>query len=264
MRIRKGLMRSGHCAHLLYKHTNMRHTRIILATALLGGALHASAQNVGEIHGKVLDENGEPLYMANVVTERGDALMGTTTDERGHFVLKPLVPGTYTVRISYVGMATAEITGIQVNPDKITFLKDERLRPNTTMVEFEVVARRWEQPLIDPEEPSKITILAAQFEGSPLRKNPVALIAVSSPDIYKAPNSDELYFRGSRSDAMAYFVDGVKVTGQLKGVPPTSIASFTIYTGGLPARYGDVTGGAVAIETKSYFDLYMQQQAGVR
>jgi len=50
----------------------------------------------------------------------------------------------------------------------------------------------------------------------------------------------------------------------LKGVPPTSIASFTIYTGGLPARYGDVTGGAVAIETKSYFDLYMQQQAGVR
>jgi hypothetical protein len=235
----------------------MRHTRIILATALLGGALHASAQNVGEIHGKVLDENGEPLYMANVVTERGDALMGTTTDERGHFVLKPLVPGTYTVRMSYVGKATAEITGIQVNPD-------ERLRPNTTMVEFEVVARRWEQPLIDPEEPSKITILAAQFEDSPLRKNPVALIAVSSPDIYKAPNSDELYFRGSRSDAMAYFVDGVKVTGQLKGVPPTSIASFTIYTGGLPARYGDVTGGAVAIETKSYFDLYMQQQAGVR
>jgi len=61
-------MRSGHCTHLLYKHTNMRHTRIILATALLGGALHASAQNVGEIHGKVLDEN---FY--EIVDVRGSA-----------------------------------------------------------------------------------------------------------------------------------------------------------------------------------------------
>ena len=42
------------------------------------------------------------------------------------------------------------------------------------------------------------------------------------------------------------------------------MASITIYTGGLPARYGDVTGGVVAIETKSYYDLYMQEKAGVR
>ena len=133
-----------------------------------------------------------------------------------------------------------------------------------TLPTVNIVGRRWEKPLIDPEEPSKITVLAAEFEDSPVRKNPVALIASSSPDIYRAPNSDDLYFRGSRSDAMAYFVDGVKVAARLSGVPPSSIASFTIYTGGLPARYGDVTGGAVAIETKSYFDLYMQAQAGLR
>ena len=45
----------------------------------------------------------------------------------------------------------------------------------------------------------------------------------------------------------------------LTGVPPDAINSMTVYTGGLPARYGDVTGGVVAIETKSYFDLYQQQ-----
>jgi outer membrane receptor protein involved in Fe transport len=118
--------------------------------------------------------------------------------------------------------------------------------------------------LIDPEEPSKLTIIAAQFEDNPQRKNPVALIASTSPDIYKSHNSDELYFRGSRSDAMAYYVDGVKITDGLSGVPPDGIASITIFTGGLPARYGDVTGGVVAIETKSYFDLYMQRQAGLR
>lgn len=234
----------------------------LLLAALFGAS--AMAQQLGEIQGTVLDEQGQPLFLATVVTERGDNLIGTTTDDRGRFVLKPLPPGTYTVRISYVGMVTHETSGILVNADKITFLKEVRLVSNTTLPTITVAANRWEQPLIDPEEPSKITIIAAQFKDSPVRKNPVALIASSSPDIYRAPNSDELYFRGSRSDAMAYFVDGVKVPGRLSGVPPTSIASFTIYTGGLPARYGDITGGAVTIETKSYFDLYMQAQAGLR
>ena len=179
-------------------------------------------------------------------------------------MLKPLNPGTYTVRISYVGLLPKEITGVLVNPDKITRLMGEVLVANNTLPEFSVEARRWEPPLIDPEEPSKLTVIAAQFESNPLRKSPVSMIASLSPDIYKAPGSNELYFRGSRSDAMAYFVDGVKVSGSLTGVPSDGIASITMYTGGLPARYGDVTGGVVAIETKSYLDLYMQRQAGLR
>ncbi|MBK9418034.1 MAG: carboxypeptidase-like regulatory domain-containing protein [Flavobacteriales bacterium] len=224
----------------------------------------AMAQSLGEIQGTVLDEAQQPLPFANVVTTYGDQLIGSTTDERGRFVLKPLNPGTYTVRISYVGLLPKEITGVLVNPDKITRLMGEVLVANNTLPEFSVEARRWEPPLIDPEEPSKLTVIAAQFESNPLRKSPVSMIASLSPDIYKAPGSNELYFRGSRSDAMAYFVDGVKVSGSLTGVPSDGIASITMYTGGLPARYGDVTGGVVAIETKSYLDLYMQRQAGLR
>lgn len=233
----------------------------LMAALLSGGAL---AQSLGEIQGTVLDEAQQPLPFANVVTHFGDLLIGATTDERGRFVLKPLNPGTYTVRISFVGLLTKEITGVLVNPDKITRLMGEVLVANNTLPVFSVQGRRWEPPLIDPEEPSKLTIIAAQFKSNPLRKNPVALIASTSPDIYKAPGSNELYFRGSRSDAMVYFVDGVKVSGSLSGVPPDGIASITMYTGGLPARYGDVTGGVVAIETKSYLDLYMQRQAGLR
>ena len=241
----------------------MRTTTIILLSALLSSSA-LMAQNLGEIQGKVFDESGAPLFMANVSTDRGDGLIGTTTDENGRFVLKPLIPGTYTVRISYVGLITREISAIQVNPDKITFLGNQELVSNLTLPTIEIIADRWMPPLIDPEEPSKITVIASQFEANPLRKNPVAMLQSISPDIYKSPNSDELYFRGSRSESMAYYIDGVKVTGGLSGVPPGSMASITVYTGGLPARYGDVTGGVVAIETKSYFDLYMQEKAGIR
>jgi hypothetical protein len=34
-----------------------------------------------------------------------------------------------------------------------------------------------------------------------------------------------------------------------------------VYTGGLPAKYGDTMGGAVVVETKSYFELLRNYQA---
>lgn len=225
---------------------------------LMAISFSSRAQIPGSIQGSLFDEKGEAIPFAIVSAERGSERIATETDMDGRFVLKPLAPGTYSVRFAFTGMQTREKTGVLVNPDKITFMWDEALASLGELPEFEVAVDRWTPPLIDPEEPSKLTIVASQFKSNPLRKNPVALIASTSPDIYKAPGTDDLYFRGSRADAMVYFVDGVKVSGRLSGVPPAGIASITMYTGGLPARYGDVTGGVVAIETKSYFDLYMQ------
>jgi hypothetical protein len=225
-------------------------------------SLHA--QSFGELDGKVLDAQGQPLFMATVTAERGGSLVGTTCDEHGRFNLKPLMPGVYTIRISYVGMIPIELTGVQVNPDKLTRLPDKVMQSRTDLPMVEIIHDRWMPPLIDVAEPSKITFVASQLANDPGRKQPATMIATLSPDIYRAPGTDDLYFRGSRSDAMAYFVDGVKVPGRLSGVPPASIASVSIFTGGLPARYGDVTGGVVAIETKSYLDLYLQRKAGVR
>ena len=88
------------------------------------------------------------------------------------------------------------------------------------------------------------------------------LASTITPGVYKSPTSDDLYFKGARADAMVYFVDGVKMSS-LKGVPPDAINSISVYTGGVPAKYGDFTGGVIAIETKTYFDLYQQRQAGI-
>ena len=189
---------------------------------------------------------------------------GTTTADDGRFVLKPLQPGLYDVHISFVGLKPYVKQAVRVNPEKIALLGELQMLSNTDLPMVEVFYDKWTPPLIDPEEPGKLTIVASQFEDNPQRKTPVSLIASSSPDIYQKPGTDELYFRGSRSENMVYFVDGVKIPGRLSGVPPVSIASMTIYTGGLPARYGDVTGGVVAIETKSYYDLYLQRKAGIR
>ena len=37
-------------------------------------------------------------------------------------------------------------------------------------------------------------------------------------------------------------------------IPGLAIGSVKVYTGGVPARYGDFTGGCIVIETQSYFN----------
>jgi hypothetical protein len=77
-----------------------------------------------------------------------------------------------------------------------------------------------------------------------------------SSAIQKNEETGQLYFRGARPESMGYYTDGVKQQDVLRGVPGSSIGSMTVYVGGIPAKYGDITGGVVVIETKSYFDLY--------
>jgi hypothetical protein len=54
---------------------------------------------------------------------------------------------------------------------------------------------------------------------------------------------------------MIYIVDGVKCS-DVFNVPSVAISKMMVFTGGLPAKYGDTMGGAIVVETKGYFELY--------
>jgi hypothetical protein len=70
-----------------------------------------------------------------------------------------------------------------------------------------------------------------------------------------------LVFRGARKGDMIYMIDGIKAN-DVVNVPSVSIGNMMVYTGALPAKYGDTLGGVVVVETKSYFDLYRAWMAG--
>ena len=72
--------------------------------------------------------------------------------------------------------------------------------------------------------------------------------------IYQQDVGGALNVRGSRSDATAYYVDGIKTA---YSPPQAGIEQITTITGGIPAQYGDATGGIINITTrgpsKTYF-----------
>ena len=115
--------------------------------------------------------------------------------------------------------------------------------------------------LIDPQETSLISLTREQIEKSPNIRNTANLVRDMSAEI-KSSEDGELFFRGSRSNGVIQFVDGIKNTGTLYNLPGRAIGSIAVYTGGIPAKYGDTTSGVIVMVPLSYFDLYYAKLAG--
>ena len=213
-----------------------------------------NAQNYGEIHGRIIDyATKEALPFATVSTHYGDQLIGATADENGRFKLKPLQPGKYAIQINYLGYTPKTVLDIEVTSGKIYFLNDVEISSNNELPPIEITGIK----LMDKDEPNTIVIKAAQLKHNALLKNPAKLVGSMTPEL-KTDENGQFIVRGSRAGATATYVDGMKLTSGLGNLPGSSIKTISVYTGGIPAKYGDVTGGVVVIETKSYFDYFYE------
>lgn len=237
--------------------------KIIFSIAVLVAYSQAILCQTGSIKGTILDETNQPMPNANVYTSIGGKKMVTITNTDGVFTLKPLSAGVYDVSISFIGYGTVTITGVRVVSDKITF---------TDKVVMELVGQTigngkeptivgYKKKLIDPEEPSKMSMMGPELDALPGTKDVSNLIRAVSSEFQIGDNGKDLYFRGSRSGSTVYYVDGVKVSAESSRVPGSCISNMTIYTGALPAKYGDVTGAVIAIETKSYLEVMRERRA---
>lgn len=239
----------------------MKQRIAITILLLLGIGPAAIAQSqLGEIRGNVIDaDSEESLPFAQVYVLNGETQVGTAiADDAGNFKIKALPAGVYNVKISSTGFTTRLVTNVEVQANKIRWMKDESLAEGVEMGGVDVVA--FITPLIEPEDPSAQTISAKQIENSPRIRDLSGLLSSISSDV-KLTDNREISIRGSRPGSSAYFIDGVKQSTTVAPLPGRAIGRVTVYTGGIPASYGDVTGGVVIMETKSYFDLYNQRKA---
>ncbi len=222
--------------------------------------LHVQAQNYGEIHGRIIDsKTEEPMPFANVWTEYGGQTIGTVTDDDGRFKLKPLQPSVYNVNVSYLGYQPRILSEVHVHSNRINPLGNIPLATDNELIEIEIVGHK----MINMDDPNVHVIKADQIKTNALLRSPAKLIGTLAPGLVTNDNG-QFIVRGGRPGTTSTFVDGVKLTGGLGNLPGTSIKSISVYTGGIPAKYGDITGGVVIIETKSYFDYYNENIANQR
>jgi hypothetical protein len=228
--------------------------KLFLAVLAFASVGMSTAQSMnGEIMGKVLDSiDHQPIIGAKVWVEVGDAKLYSVTNNDGRFRISAVPPGTYTLFIRNMS-DTMQIRNQYVRPDGICAVPDIYYS-SFVMKDDIVIEGRF--PLISHGNEHMQALLPEDIARSVNRQDLPAMIENMSSDIQRNSNG-QMIIRGSRPGDVIYFVDGVK-TDNLSTVPGSSIGGVTVYTGGIPAKYGDTTGGVIILETKSYFDLYRE------
>ena len=166
------------------------------------------------ISGTVRGDKGEPLIGVTVLivgTRRG-----TVTDSDGHFTLEVPAP-PFELSVAYIGYATHRVVFTEGNPMHRPL--ELSLEPSVEMLDEVVVVGygvQYKQNLTA----SVVSISSDDLQTLP-RRSVTELIAARAAGVSVSDDGD-ISIRGSRANAVDYYVDGVRITGG--DVPDSQIA----------------------------------------
>ena len=239
---------------------------LVLLLSLSFG-LCANAQNSGSITGTVVDQKGGLISGAEVKAvdeEKGIVVAQATTSSDGLFVLQPLQPGTYTVRVSVNGMKSLDQKGLVLDSRQVLGLGELTLQIGATSESITVEAT---SPLVDTassEHASVIdskqvteTLLNGRDFQSLMKTLPGVLSNNGSDFQLQFNNTDQMHVNGLRGSANNVFLDGAINTdvgandGQFTQLSMDAVGEFKVQTSNFAAEYGRNPGVLIAINTKS-------------
>lgn len=231
---------------------------LVLAAMLTFPFLGSTQAAFGELIGTIVSPDDRlPLIGAKVQTISNGVYYKDITDLDGRFRISAIPAGKYLFMVIYSGDTLKNIHA-SISMDGIERLDTIEFQPQVKELDgIGVIYSKNDMHLrygVLPE----ITMSAEDISRSPNRFDQKSMIAAMTSDV-RVADDGQLMFRGARKGDMIYMMDGVKMT-DVSNVPSASIGGMMVYTGGIPAKYGDTTGGVVVMETKSYFDLYRQWQ----
>lgn len=201
----------------------------------------------GTLRGKVIDKTTkEEIPFVNIIVELGGTQAGgTTSDFDGNYTIKPISPGKYDLKATFVGFKPVLIRGLLIKSDQITF---QNIEMESTMIEiqtFEVID--YKVPLIDKDKTSVgATVTSEEIAKMPNRS--ANAIATTVGGVFSA-DGERGSVRGQRSEGTVMYIDGIRVRGS-SSLPESAIEQVSVILSGVPAQYGDATGGIINVTTK--------------
>ena len=234
--------------------------KVIIFLFLSSGGWGFGQGSLGEVIGTIVDSKStEGIFDAKVWISDNDKIYQAKTDPDGRFRISAIPAGSYLLSIKSE-LDTMFNIPVLVASDgfgSIGVVKFQKMV--STDIGEHVVTAVHQIMKIEITAIPTYKLSSADIKHSPSKFSIKDMLIGMSPEIKKSDDG-ELMFRGSRKGEMLYLIDGVK-TSSIGTVPSCAIGSMTVYTGGMPAKYGDTLGGVVILETKSYFDLLKERNA---
>lgn len=200
----------------------------------------------GEIKGQVLNQrNNEPIEFAGIQIQ--GTTIGTTSDEKGSFILSDVNPGFVRLIVSFLGFETTISSEIQVQGNQTTFvdiylpessvqLQEVSIRPNYNV-------KRIESPI------SVISVGVQEIEKGAGVNRDISKIIQTLPGVgVTDPNRNDLIVRGGGPSENVFYLDGVEIPvinhfatqgssgGAVGVINPDFVEEISFYTGAFPAN----------------------------
>ena len=229
----------------------MKQTLRILVVALLVSTVWS--QTTGKISGTVTGDDGTPLVGANVVVLGTGS--GASSDADGQFQIINVPAGSYTVKASYIGYTSQEVTGVRVISGLSTPVD---LSLSTSTIEGDVVQVTAEKPLIQVDETSSVNVVSGdQLENMPIRTLDGVLATMPGVVV----QNGDVHIRGGRDNEVAYFLNGASTTNlanrqNLVYVPQEAIEELQVQVGGYDAEVSGANSGVVKRSLKTGTDTF--------
>ncbi len=163
----------------------------------------------GIISGFVTDSSsGESLIGANVFLQENG--QGMATDINGYYIIQEIIPGNYTIMVSYIGF--------DVSRQPLSIMEDQSVKITIALVEqvvelteVEVTAEKFQRR--NNIQPSKINLSPRMMKAAP---------ALAEPDLFRtiqalpgvlmtSEYSTGLVIRGGNTDQNLIMLDGITV-----------------------------------------------------
>jgi len=233
--------------------------KILFVSVLFTSSCMFAQSGLGTLKGTIKDDKTSTLIVgAKVMLMSGTSIKGSTlTDEKGEFQIDAILPGSYDLKVTLKieGYQDAVTQNVLISTDKITFLEKLTLaKPENIKNIDEVKVTRYKIPLINKDGGATgATVGREDIARMPIRS--AAGVAQSVGGVGTNEGSGEISVRGSRSDATYFYIDGIKVRGS-SNLPKAALEEVSVITGGVPANYGDVTGGIISVTTRGPSAVY--------
>lgn len=215
---------------------------LLCTTTLFGG-------NTGKIAGRVIDlQTGTPLAGANIILT--GTMLGAATDHEGRYNILNVPPGTYTMRVSFIGYTTREYQNVQVSVDLTTTIDIELA---SEMIETEQVVVVGSRLIQRDATATAATFDAQRFTALPIETFEQALQIQAGVTVSA---SGDIHIRGGRANEVLFMVDGVPLNNAFDNKITTGIIStnaiqeLSVISGAFNAEYGNAQSGVVNIVTK--------------
>ena len=225
--------------------------RILTLIMVFAVAFSYGQTRPGSIKGTVKDKRtGEVIPFATVIVKDKDVVIATgTTDFDGKYNINPVNAGVYNLTCNFIGYADFNLNGVTVYSGKPKVINFNMTVESTMIQEVTVTAQ---EELIETGKTSDI-VSSEEIKNLPYRN--LSQIVGTTAGVFQQDGSGSFNVRGSRSSTNVIFIDGVKVRGDVN-LPRDAILQTEVITGGVPAQYGDVTGGVISTTTKGPAPYY--------